>query len=154
MGLNQRSQIVMTPEEVDRFLHEQRTASMCSLHRDGSIHAVAMWYGFLDGDVAFETKAKSQKIQNLRRDPRLTVMVEAGDQYEELQGVELVGRAEIIEDPDRLYAIGVSVFERYVGPYSDDARPVVEGMLNKRVGVRLHPGRVVSWDHRKLAAAR
>ncbi|MBO0729189.1 MAG: PPOX class F420-dependent oxidoreductase [Acidimicrobiaceae bacterium] len=152
MALNQRAQIVMTPEEVDAFLHEQRTASMCSIHRDGSIHAVAMWYGFLDGNVAFETKAKSQKVQNLRRDPRLTVMVESGDRYEELRGVELVGRAEIIEDPEVLWAIGVSVYERYVGPYDDNARPAVAGMLNKRVGVRLHPDRVVSWDHSKLGS--
>lgn len=150
MAANQRKQIVMTPEEVDAFLREQRTASMCSIHRDGSIHAVAMWYGFLDGKVAFETKAKSQKVQNLRRDRRLTVMVESGDRYEELRGVELVGRAEIIEDPDELWAIGVSVYERYVGPFDDNSRPAVAGMLNKRVGVRLHPDRVVSWDHTKL----
>ncbi len=152
MGVNQRSRIVMSAEEVDEFLRTERTASMCSVHPDGSIHAVAMWYGFLDGDVAFETKAKSQKIQNLRRDPRLTVMVEAGDRYEELRGVEVVGQAEILEDPEKLWAIGLSVYERYVGPYSDDAKPVVEAMLNKRVGVRLRADRVVSWDHRKLAA--
>ena len=151
MAQNQRSQIVMTPDEVDEFLREQRTATMCSIHRDGSIHAVAMWYGFLDGEVAFETKAKSQKVQNLRRDPRLTVMVESGDRYEELRGVEVVGKAEIIEDPDQLWAIGLSVYERYVGPYDEEhGRPAVAGMLNKRVGVRLHPDRVVSWDHRKL----
>jgi PPOX class probable F420-dependent enzyme len=152
MGVNQRSRIVMSPAEVDEFLRTERTASMCSLHRDGSIHAVAMWYGFLDGDVAFETKAKSQKVQNLRRDPRLTVMVEAGDRYEELRGVELVGRAEVLEDPDQVWAIGLSVYERYVGPFHDDAKPAVQAMLNKRVGVRLRADRVVSWDHRKLAA--
>ena len=74
-----------------------------------------MWYGFLDGCVTVETKAKSQKVQNLRRDPRLTLLFEDGDYYEELRGVELVGKAEIIDDPDQLWTLGVSVFERYYG---------------------------------------
>ena len=70
-GVNQRKAIQMTPDEVEAFLAERRAMTMCSLSRDGSIHAVAMWYGFLDGCVTVETKAKSQKVQNLRRDPRL-----------------------------------------------------------------------------------
>jgi PPOX class probable F420-dependent enzyme len=149
-GVNQRAQIKMTPEEIDGFLHERRPVSLCSINHDGSIHAVAMWYGFLDGMLAFETKAKSQKAQNLRRNPTMTCMAEDGDYYEELRGVELVGRAEIIEDPDQLWALGVSVFERYYSPYSDDLKPFIETMLHKRVGVKLMVERTVSWDHRKL----
>lgn len=149
-GVNQRAQIKMTPEEVDAFIHERRPMSMCSINHDGSIHAVAMWYGFVDGLVAVETKTKSQKVQNLRRDPRLTCLFEDGDVYEELRGVELVGHAEIIEEPERMFELGVSVFERYYGGYTDDLRPFVETMLNKRVVVQLHVDRVVSWDHRKL----
>lgn len=149
-GVNQRARITMSPEEVDAFLHEERVATMCSLAADGSIHAVAMWYGFLDGALVFETKARSQKVVNLRRDDRLTCLVEAGDAYEELRGVELVGRAEIIDDPEQLWKVGVSVFERHYGPYREEARPFVEVMLRKRVAVKLHVTRTVSWDHRKL----
>ena len=149
-GVNQRRAIRMTPEEVDAFLAERRAMTMCSIAADGSIHAIAMWYGFLDGCIAVETKAKSQKVQNLRRDPRLTVLFEDGDYYEELRGVELVGRAEIIDDPDRLWTVGVSVFERYYGTYSDEVKPFLETMLHKRVAVKLNVERTVSWDHRKL----
>jgi PPOX class probable F420-dependent enzyme len=149
-GVNQRRAIRMTPEEVDAFLAERRAMTMCSIAADGSIHAIAMWYGFLDGCIAVETKAKSQKVQNLRRDPRLTVLFEDGDYYEELRGVELVGRAEIIDDPDRLWTVGVSVFERYYGTYSDEVKPFLETMLHKRVAVKLDVERTVSWDHRKL----
>lgn len=149
-GVNQRKAIQMTPAEVDAFLAERRAMTMCSISHDGSIHAVAMWYGFLDGCVTVETKAKSQKVQNLRRDPRCTMLFEDGDYYEELRGVELVGKVEIIDDPDRLWALGVSVFERYYGDYSDEMKPFLEAMLNKRVAVQLHIERTVSWDHRKL----
>jgi PPOX class probable F420-dependent enzyme len=153
-GVNQRAQIKMTPEEIDEFIHERRPMSMCSINHDGSIHAIAMWYGFLDGLIAVETKAKSQKVQNLRRDPRLTCLFEDGDVYEELRGVELVGRGEIIDDPERMFALGVDVFERYYGAtYTEEMRPYVEAMLNKRVVVQLHVDRVVSWDHRKLGLA-
>ncbi len=149
-GVKQRDVIKMTEAEVDAFLHERRPMTMCSINHDGSIHAVAMWYGFLEGCVAVETKAKSQKVQNLRRDPRLTCLFEDGDYYEELRGVELVGHAEIVEDPDRMFTLGVDVFERYYGAYTEDLKPFVETMLNKRVVVKLHADRTVTWDHRKL----
>ncbi len=149
-GVNQRKAIQMTPEEVEAFLAERRAMTMCSISLDGSIHAVAMWYGFVDGCVAVETKTKSQKVQNLRRDPRLTLLFEDGDYYDELRGVELVGKAEIVEDPEKLFALGVSVYERYTGPYSDEMKPFVDIMLHKRVLVKMHVERTVSWDHRKL----
>lgn len=149
-GVKQRDIIRMTPEEVDAFLHERRPMTMCTMNHDGSIHAVAMWYGFLEGAVALETKAKAQKAQNLRRDPRMTCMFEDGDYYEELRGVELVGRAEIIDDPDRMWELGVNLFERYYTPFTEELRPFVETMLHKRIVVKLHVDRVVSWDHRKL----
>jgi len=149
-GVKQRDVVKMTPQEVDAFLAERRAIAMSSINHDGSIHTVAMWYGFLGGCVAVETKAKSQKVKNLRRDDRLTCMTEAGEYYEELRGVELVGRAAIVEDPEEMFELGVSVFERYYGGYDDSLRPYVETMLNKRVVVKLLVERVVSWDHRKL----
>jgi PPOX class probable F420-dependent enzyme len=150
MGVNQRAAIRMTDAEVDEFLRGRHTMSWATINHDGTIHVVAMWYGFLEGSVAIETKTKSQKARNVRRDPRVTCMIEAGDRYEELRGVELVGKAEIVEEPDRIWTLGVSVFERYQGPYTDEMRPFVEAMLNKRVVVKLLVDRVVSWDHHKL----
>jgi PPOX class probable F420-dependent enzyme len=149
-GVNQRDKIKMSQEEIDAFLGERQAMSMATVDNNDRIHLVAMWYGFLEGAVAFETKAKSQKVANLRRDPRLTVMVEAGDVYDELRGVELAGTGEIVEDPDRIWELGVSVFERYNAPYTEEMKPFVEIMLRKRVVVKLHVEKTVSWDHRKL----
>ena len=55
---NLRRQIKMSDEELDTFIHERLTATMCTLNRDGTIHAVAMWYGFLEGAIAFETNSE------------------------------------------------------------------------------------------------
>jgi general stress protein 26 len=66
MGVNQRDQIVMSDEEVSRFLHEQRVATFATVGADGQPHLVAMWYAVLDDTVWFETKAKSQKAVNIR----------------------------------------------------------------------------------------
>jgi PPOX class probable F420-dependent enzyme len=150
MGVNQRGQIVMSDEEITRFLSEQRVATVATVGPSGQPHLVAMWYAVLDGVVWFETKAKSQKAVNLRRDGRVTVMVETGDTYDTLRGVALEGRAVIVDDPDALWAVGVDVWERYNGPYSEDVRPMVEFMLAKRVAVRVDVARTRSWDHRKL----
>jgi len=150
MGTNQRSQVTMTDEEIQAFLASQRTATLATFGPSGHPHLVAMWFGLVDGVIWFETKAKAQKAQNLLRDPRATVLVEDGLTYDTLRGVSLEGRATVIDDPDALWAVGVSVWERYNGPYSEEVRPLVELMLNKRVAVRFDVERVRSWDHRKL----
>ncbi len=150
MGVNERSKITMSEEEIAAFLEERHSISLASIGPDDKIHLVAMWYGLIDGLIAFETKSKSQKVQNLRRNDTITVMVETGDTYDQLRGVEIVGRAEIVEDQDKLYEIGISVFSRYNAPYTEEMRPFVEQMLYKRVGVIVHPEKYVSWDHRKL----
>lgn len=150
MGVNQRSQITLTQDEVDELLAASRTMTLATVGADGQPHLVAMWYAIVDGDICFETKAKSQKAVNLRRNPRVSCLVEDGVRYEELRGISLEGTAEVTDDPDFLWAIGVSMFERYYGPYSDELKPFVEQMLNKRVGVRVHVERVRSWDHAKL----
>jgi PPOX class probable F420-dependent enzyme len=150
-GVKQRDVIRMTPEEIDEFLQGRRTMNCATINHDGSIHLIAMWYGFLEGSPALETKTKSQKVQNLRRDSQITCLLEDGNSYEELRGVELVGHAEIVDDPERMFELGISVFERYQGiEYKDELRPIVEQMLNKRVVVKINVERVVSWDHGKL----
>jgi PPOX class probable F420-dependent enzyme len=150
-GVKQRDLIKMTPEEVEEFIHGKRTATMCTLYGDGSIHAVGMWYGFHEGCVAMESKAKAQKVKNLRRDSRITVLIEEGIAYEELRGVSIVGTAEIMEDRERLWDVGVSVFSRYNAPYTEEMKPFVEALIHKRVAIKVHPKKIVTWDHRKLS---
>jgi PPOX class probable F420-dependent enzyme len=142
----------MSPGEIAAFLERSRTATFASIGPEGRPHLVAMWYGLIDGTVYFETKAKSQKAVNLRRDPRLAMMVEAGTTYDTLRGVTLEGTATIIQEADgaEYWAAAISVYERYTGPYTEEARPIVEFMMNKRIVVKLVPGRFRSWDHRKL----
>ena len=150
-GVKQRDLIRMSQEEIDEFISGWHTMQCATMNHDGTIHLVAMWYGFLEGCPALETKAKSQKVQNLRRNPQITCMVEEGDDYNELRGVELVGHAEIVEEPDRIFELGKSVVERTTRtPYTEDMKPMVEAMINKRVAVKIHVDRYVSWDHRKL----
>ena len=150
MGTNQRAQINMSDDEVAAFIESSRTATMATVGANGMPHLVAMWFGVVDGQIWFETKAKSQKAVNLRRNTQLSVMLEDGLTYDSLRGVTLEGTGTIVDDPDALWAVGVSVWERYTGPYSDDMKPFVEAMLNKRVAVRLDVDRVRSWDHTKL----
>ena len=150
MGTNQRAQIVMTEAEIAEFVEHSRIATMGTIGPSGLPHLVAMWYAVLDGQIWFETKTKSQKAVNLRRDDRITVLVEAGDTYDQLRGVSLEGSGVLLDDPDTSLRVGISVWERYYGPYTDEARPAVEALMNKRVMVRVDVDRVRSWDHRKL----
>ncbi len=150
MAVNQRAEITLSSEEVDEFLAASRTMTVATLSPNGHPHLVAMWYAIVDGQVCFETKAKSQKAVNLRRDPRVSCLVEDGLVYEELRGVSLEGTTELSDDADFLWEIGVSMFERYYAPFTEEMKPFVEQMLHKRVGIRVHVDRVRSWDHRKL----
>jgi PPOX class probable F420-dependent enzyme len=150
VGNNERAKIVMSDEEIAEFIERSRTATMATVLPDGRPHLVAMWYAVVDGEIWFETKAKSQKAVNLRRDPTVTVMIEDGLTYDTLRGVSIDGRAEIVDDPDSILRVGISVWERYTGPYTDDMRPFVDQMMYNRIAVRVVPIRMRSWDHRKL----
>jgi PPOX class probable F420-dependent enzyme len=140
----------MTDDEVAEFLRGRHTMNVATVSPDGSIHLVAMWYGFLDGAPVFWTYGRSQKILNLRRDPRITCLVESGETYEQLKGVELVGKGIVIEDRDAIEAIGRDVFVRYFGEMNEAAAAGVAASGAKRLGVRIEVQNTVSWDHSKL----
>lgn len=141
----------MTDDEMDEFIQGSRTALLTTAGPRGWPHVVPMWFGYFDGMIWFETHSRSQKVLNLRRDNKVTVTVERGYTYDQLRGVSIEGEAEIIEDPELLWRIGVSEWERYHGPYSEEvARPEIEAMLHRRVGIKVTPVKTRSWDHRKL----
>src|SRR6516225_5989242 len=86
MGTNQRAQIVMSDDEIAEFIEHSRTCTMATVGPDGTPHLVAMWFAVIDGQIWFETKARSQKAVNLRRNPRITVSIESGYTYDTLRG--------------------------------------------------------------------
>ena len=147
---NQRAQIVMSDEEIWEFLDRQRSSTVATYGPQGQIHLVGMWYAVLDGQVWIETKAKAQKVVNLRRDPRMSVLVEAGHTYDQLRGVALEGTGVVVDDADVVWDVCVNIFSRYNGQYTEEMKPFVEFMAKNRVAVRLDADRIRSWDHRKL----
>ncbi len=150
---SRRDQIAMTEAEVAAYLDEQRVLNVATIGPSGHPHVVAMWYAMLDGRTTFWTFAKSQKVLNVRRDPKITALVESGETYETLRGVELVGTAVLIEDYDQVLDIGTRVAVRYGGgAVSEEAVPFLEAQARKRVGIAIAVARVVSWDHTKLGS--
>ena len=147
---SRRSNITMTDDEVTAYLEEQKVLNVATIGPSGHPHVVAMWYVVLDGRPAFWTFGKSQKVMNIRRDPKITGLVESGEVYNELRGVELVGAARLIEDHDAILDLGVRVSTKYSGAPSDAALPFIEQQAHKRIGVVIDVEHVVSWDHTKL----
>ncbi len=144
----------MTPDEMHAFLDEGRDLQVASINADGTPHLVTMWYLREGDDLLFWTYAKSQKVVNVRRDPRATVLVATGDKYEELKGVSINGSTTVIDDLDEVLAFGEKVYEKYWGPIDDDlVRDGVRMMGAKRVVIRVTPVKTTSWDHSKLAGA-
>ena len=148
--MSRRNSIRMNDEEIHAFLEEQRTLQVATIDHDGFPHLVAMWYVLINDEVAFWTYAKSQKAINLRRDPRLTCLVEAGTSYEKLRGVQIKGHAVISDDPATVLKLGEAIWERYTGPLNEHTRPMVEAQAVKRVAIVVKPIEIVSWDHSKL----
>ena len=144
----------MTTDEMHAFLDEGRDLQVASINADGTPHLVTMWY-LRDGeDLLFWTYAKSQKVVNVRRDPRATVLVATGEKYEELKGVSINGSTTVIDDLDAVLAFGEKVYEKYWGPIDDDlVREGVRMMGAKRVVIRVTPIKTTSWDHGKLGGS-
>ena len=152
--MSRRDQIRMNEQEVRAFLEEQRILQVATIDHDGWPHLVAMWYAFVNDQVVFWTYAKSQKALNLRRDARLTCLVESGERYEELRGVQIKGRAVINDNRETVQRIGEEIYKRYTdSPLSDAIRQMVAAQAPKRVLVFVEPVEIVSWDHRKLGGS-
>ena len=147
---SQRSRIRMTDDEVAEFLTTERTLQVASIGPDGAPHLVTMWFKVIDGRIAMWTYGQSQKAANLRRDPRVVCLAEAGDTYGELRGVSVTGRAELHEDYDAVLAVGLEIYGRYQPAMNEAGRAGVEAQAHKRVAVFVIPDKTVSWDHRKL----
>ena len=142
----------MTDSEIAVYLEEQTILNIASIGPTGHPHMVAMWYVVMDEKVTFWTFGKSQKIVNLRRDKKITGLVESGDTYDQLKGLELVGSATIVEDYDTVLAIGKAVGLKYNGDgaISDAALPLLEAQAKKRLGIQINVEQIVSWDHTKI----
>jgi PPOX class probable F420-dependent enzyme len=145
----------MDATEVAAFLTEERKVQVASLGRDGAPHLTTLFYVLREGRIAFWTYRGSQKVRNLERDARLSCLVEAGDEYAELRGVSVRGRAVILRDPGEVFAVGAEVATRMTGvsdlaDLGEAGRDEVARQARKRVAVVVEPDHVASWDHRKL----
>lgn len=150
---NARARIQLTEEEQRELIEDARILQIASIDPDGRPHLVPMWFVFDDeGVIAFTTYGASQKVKNLERDPRITALAETGDAYDQVRGLSIDGRAEVIRDPHVTARALQLVGARYGDRPRPDANPEAEPppAAYKRVTVRIHPERVRSWDHRKL----
>jgi PPOX class probable F420-dependent enzyme len=155
-----RKDITMTAGEVAAFLAAPRNIAVATLGPDGWPHVAPMWYLMRDGDIAFRSFSKSQKIVNLRRDPRVTLLAEEGLAYSELRGVLIRGEAELIDDADVVLEMYGELAARYTmigeGPVELDAEALQAAFGHfaaKNTAVTVRPSKIVSWDHTKLAGA-
>ena len=149
VGVNERAAVRMSSDEQRRFLESGRKLVLASSGRDGSIQLVVMHYGFLDDGLAFLTKGSSQKVRNFRRDPRASIIVHANERYNELQGLCLSGRIEIIDDVDRVMEVARTMQLRY-DEVKDPAK--LERAMHNRVVLKFATKRAISWDHTKIGA--
>jgi PPOX class probable F420-dependent enzyme len=145
--MNRRQQIQLTPEEQAAFFREHHKAALATLDREGFPHVVGMNYFVKDGAFYMTSYGKAQKVLNIRRNPKVALMVEAGGSYGELRGVMVRGRCEIIEGVDAVTAAFAAMAEQRGGGAPGTA--AVQS-APKRVLLKIVPEKTVSWDHRKL----
>ena len=149
-----RDKIKMSEKELSTFLQKQISLQIGTINKDGSPHLTTMWYFYDSENFIFHTYTKSQKIINLKRDSRITLLTEAGSQYSDLQGIIVYGNAEIINGKDSLEEViryMEMVGEKYVK--DEDGAQYIEGMklqAPKRSVVIVKPSKFISWDHTKI----
>jgi PPOX class probable F420-dependent enzyme len=150
--VSRRAEITLTPAEQRELLERERIVVVSTIGPRGWPHSMPLWYVLRDGEVWIYTYAKSQKVRNLERDPRATLLVETGHEYFELRGVEIEGEAEIHRDHDVVYELARELTLRYsdAGSIESEAAEALRAQAKKRVAVRFQARRVASWDHRKL----
>lgn len=155
---NSRARLALTAEEAHTYLRDSKTLILCSTGPDGLPDPVPMWFVVDDADgnhepgiVLMTTYGKSQKVVNLRRDPRAVGLIEDGTAYNELRGLQLTGSIEVVDDDADVLDTLVRVGAKYSGAEdTPQVRESLAGQAAKRVLLRLRPEKVVSWDHRKM----
>ncbi|HTZ27111.1 MAG TPA: pyridoxamine 5'-phosphate oxidase family protein [Streptosporangiaceae bacterium] len=148
--MKQRDRVAMAPEEAAAFLESARKVQLATINRDGTPHLVTMYYVMVDGKIAFWTYRSSQKALNLARDPRITCLVETGNEYFDLRGVQVQGVVRTVDDPAGVLAIGRRIAGVTLNLHDGLADDYVEHTARKRLGYVVEPARVISWDHSKL----
>jgi general stress protein 26 len=151
---SKRDQIKLSEAEIAGFLASERTMDVAANGKDGWPHLTALWFVMRGSDPWSWTYRKSQKVRNLERDDRATVLIESGVEYAELRGVMLKTRAHVEHDTDRVLEFGEELFAKYQGASVDDQlREVLRAQAAKRVAIRFEVIETVSWDHSKLGGA-
>jgi PPOX class probable F420-dependent enzyme len=148
--MHKRAQIQLTPDEQLALLKRAKTMALCTIGKDGYPHVVAMAFMVKDGCIYMTSYRKAQKVVNIRRNPKVAVMVETGGQYHELKGLMIRGRCEIIEDPGEVWKIMREIREFQEGGPPPPADAVVQARAQKRAALKIVPEKVASWDHSKL----
>jgi PPOX class probable F420-dependent enzyme len=150
--MSRRSEIQLTPKEQAELLDSERIVVVSSLGARGWPHSMPLWYVPRDGEIWIYTYAKSQKVRNLERDPRATLLVETGHEYGELRGVEIESEAEIHRDIETVFEMAKDLTTRYAegAAIVGQAADALKAQARKRVAIRFDAKRVASWDHRKL----
>src|SRR5215469_655999 len=147
--MNRRRQIQLTTDEQAAFLREHRKGALATIGKDGFPHVVAMNFVTKDGAFYMTSYGKAQKVLNIRRNPRVALMVETGDNYAELRGVMIRGECEIIEGAGAVRGVFAAMAEARGAPAAERPRGSADS-APKRVVLKIIPEKVTSWDHRKL----
>jgi len=151
--VSRRDQIKLSEEELGELLGEERIAVVSSLGPRGWPHSMPLWFVPRDGVVWIWTYAKSQKVRNLERDPRATVLVETGHSYDELRGAMVESEAVIHRDFETVLGFAEELTVRYaegISAVGGDAKAALEAQAPKRVAISFPVLRTATWDHRKL----
>jgi PPOX class probable F420-dependent enzyme len=151
--VSRRDQITLSEAELLELLETERIAVVTSLGPRGWPHSMPLWFVPRGGEVWIWTYAKSQKVRNLERDPRATVLIETGHGYGELRGAMIEAEAEIHRDFKTVLGFAEELTLRYaegISSVEGDAKAALEAQAPKRVAVQFKPVRTASWDHRKL----
>ena len=148
-----RDQIRMSEAEFWQFVESQKTVQVATLGPDGWPHLMPLWFALEDGAIVLETFTKSQKVKNLERDPRITVLFEEGDEYATLRGASVSARADLIQDDvERVHALHMRVLLRNTPEIPEDVlEKASRAMAAKKTAILIRPDKIVSWDHSKLA---
>jgi PPOX class probable F420-dependent enzyme len=150
---SRRDQIKLSEAEQRELLESERVVVVSSIGPRGWPHSTPLWYVPREGEVWIYTYAKSQKVRNLERDPRATLLLETGREYAELRGVMVEAEAEIHRGIETVYPLAEELTLRYaegLQSVEGEAREALRAQARKRVAVRFAPRRTASWDHRKL----
>jgi nitroimidazol reductase NimA-like FMN-containing flavoprotein (pyridoxamine 5'-phosphate oxidase superfamily) len=141
--------VAMSEREIEELLLSQPLMRIATASEKAEPHVAPLWYVYLDGCIYFSSDEKTRKMRNIKRNHRVSLVIDSGHGLFDIKGVMINGEASVVEDRDLVQKLRTLFAEKYFGSVDNPEFDRLDFYMRKQVFVKIEPLEIISWDYGK-----